>query len=112
MKGKTLFAFLAMLVGVLALIAAGCGGGDGDGGGGTQAEDGGGGSAANLEELPAASCQELEYEGEGEAQAIIVSDLPMQGGSRTQTLQITEAIRHVLEQRNWKAGDVNIAYQV
>lgn len=110
MKGKTLFAFLAMLVGVLALIAAGCGGGDG-GGGETEAEDGGAGSAANLEELPASSCQKLEYEGEGEAQAIIVSDLPMQGGSRTQTLQITEAIRHVLEQRNWKAGDVNVAYQ-
>ncbi len=39
MKGKTLFAFLAMLVGVLALIAAGCGGG-GDGGGGDAHEPG------------------------------------------------------------------------
>ena len=114
MRKKALFAFLATLLGVLALIAAGCGGDDGDGGDGgeTAAEDGGaGGEGGGVEELPAASCQELEFEGEGEPGAIIVSDLPMQGGSRTQTLQITEAIRHLLEERGWQAGGVNIAYQ-
>ena len=109
MSRKTLFAFLATLIGAFALVAAGCGGDDG---GGDEGGDGGnGGSAANVKELPASSCQKLEYGGEGDAQAIIVSDLPMQGGSRTQTIQITEAIRYLLEQQGWKAGDVNIAYQ-
>jgi branched-chain amino acid transport system substrate-binding protein len=41
----------------------------------------------------------------------IVSDLPLQGSSRTQTVQMVEGIRFVLNQRGWKAGDVNVAYQ-
>ena len=35
----------------------------------------------------------------------------MQGGDRVQTLQMTDAIRYVLEQQDWKAGDLNVAYQ-
>ena len=53
----------------------------------------------------------LEYEGEGEPNALLVSDLPLQGGSRTQTLQMNDAIRFVLDQAGWKAGDANIAFQ-
>ena len=84
-----------LLVAALALVAAGCGG-----------DDGGGVTA-----LPASSCTDVEYEGEGEPDVRIASDLPMQGGDRTQTLQMTDAIRFVLEQREWKAGDLNVAYQ-
>jgi branched-chain amino acid transport system substrate-binding protein len=40
-----------------------------------------------------------------------VSDLPRQGGSRLQTDQMTEAIRFILEQANWQAGDVKLGYQ-
>jgi branched-chain amino acid transport system substrate-binding protein len=101
-----LIGFIALLVASLALVAAGCGGDDEEGGG-----DGAGGGAA-VEALPASSCTGIEFEGEGEPDALIVSDLPMQGSSRTQTVQMVKAIRFVLDQRGWKAGDLNIGYQV
>jgi branched-chain amino acid transport system substrate-binding protein len=105
-----LLALLALVVGVLALTAAGCGGDDDDGDGGaadTSASDGGGG----VEALPSSMCSDLEYEGEGEPDVIVASDLPLQGSSRTQTIQMTEAIRKVLSDASYKAGDVNVAYQ-
>lgn len=102
---------LAMLVAALALVAAGCGGDDDDEGaaGGTTTEEEGGGGA--IEALPASSCTGVEYEGEGDPDVLIASDLPLQGGDRTQTLQMTAAIRFILEQNEWKAGDYNVAYQ-
>ncbi|HSC93132.1 MAG TPA: branched-chain amino acid ABC transporter substrate-binding protein [Gaiellaceae bacterium] len=102
---------MALLVAALALVAAGCGGDDEEGGGGTgtEATAGGGG---NVEALPASSCTGIEFGGEGEPDALIVSDLPMQGSSRTQTVQMVKAIRWVLDNRGWKAGDLNIGYQV
>ena len=42
---------------------------------------------------------------------LLASDFPLQGSSRTQTIQIVEAIRYLLEQSNFKAGDHNVAYQ-
>ena len=42
----------------------------------------------------------------------IVSDLPMQGASRVQTVTMVNAIKLALEQRNHKAGDVKIEYEV
>ena len=41
----------------------------------------------------------------------IASDLPLQGSSRAQTVQMTEAMRKVLGDNGWKAGDLNVAYQ-
>jgi branched-chain amino acid transport system substrate-binding protein len=111
LRKKSIFSLLALLVAALALVAAGCGGDDGGGGAGT---DGGGDGAAasgDVTALPSSSCKELEYGGEGEPDVLIASDLPRQGGSRTQTDQMTQAIRYLLEQQNWKAGDVNVAYQ-
>jgi branched-chain amino acid transport system substrate-binding protein len=92
---------LVLVVGALALVAAGCGG-DGDDGGG------GGGSVSAL---PASSCGPLQYKGEGDPDYLIASDLPLQGSSRTQTVQMNQAIAYELEQRDWKAGDFNIAFQ-
>ncbi len=103
---------LALFVAVLALLAAGCGGdddeGSGDGGSTTEATGGGG---AGVEALPSSSCTAVEYEGEGEPDVLVASDFPLQGSSRTQTIQIVEAIRYLLEQSNFKAGDHNVAYQ-
>ena len=96
MRKRVFTAFLLAAVGVLALIAAGCGGGGDEGGG-----DGGGSVSA----LPASSCSKLEYGGEGDPDYLIASDLPQQGGSRTQTTQMNKAIRYLLEQQDWKAGD-------
>jgi branched-chain amino acid transport system substrate-binding protein len=89
--------FLAgSLIAALALVAAGCGGG-------------GGGEAP--EALPSSSCTAIEYEGDGNPDYLVVSDLPLQGSSRTQTLQINDAIRAALKEREWKAGDYKIGFQ-
>ena len=76
---------LAVLSIASVLMIVGCGGGAGGGGGG------GGGEAAT---------------------AKIVSDLPMQGPNRAQTTTMVNAIRLALEQRDGKAGDVKIEYEV
>ena len=116
LRKRGLLGVLALLVAALALLAAGCGGDDesSDGGATTEASggDGGdGGDGGNVEALPSSSCTALEYEGEGEPDVLIASDFPLQGSSRTQTIQIVEAIRYLLEQADWKAGDHNIGYQ-
>jgi branched-chain amino acid transport system substrate-binding protein len=43
---------------------------------------------------------------------LIATDLAMQGSSRTQTLQVVGAVRYMLQQQGWKAGDKNVALQV
>ena len=70
-----------------------------------------GGSSGSIEALPSSSCTAVEYEGEGDPDVLLASDFPLQGSSRTQTIQIVEAIRYLLEQSNFKAGDHNVAYQ-
>jgi branched-chain amino acid transport system substrate-binding protein len=96
---------LLAAVGALALIAAGCGGGN-DNSSGT-----GGGGGGSVKALPASSCGPLTYEGEGSPDYIIATDLPMQGGSRTQTLQMVGAIKYQLQQQDWKAGKYKIGFQ-
>jgi branched-chain amino acid transport system substrate-binding protein len=66
------------------MLAVGCGGAGGGG------EGGGGGETAT---------------------AKIVSDLPLQGANRAQTTTMVNAIKMALEERNNKAGDVNIEYE-
>jgi len=101
---------LVLLIGAFAFAAAGCGGGDEEGAGDTSG-GGGGGGGGEVEPLPSASCTGIEFKGEGDPDVLIASDLPLQGSSRTQTLQIIGAIRQVLDQRGWKAGDANVAFQ-
>ena len=74
---------LAVIVVAAALLVVGCGGaGGGEGGGG---------------EAPTAK---------------IVSDLPMQGANRAQTITMVNAIKMALAERNGKAGDVKIEYEI
>ncbi|RDI73432.1 Periplasmic binding protein [Gaiella occulta] len=94
-KKKGLF-LVGLLVAVAAFIAAGCGGG------------GGGGAP---EALPSSSCTAIEYEGDGNPDYIVASDFPLQGSSRTQTVQINDAIRFELKQRSFKAGKYKIGFQ-
>ena len=98
MSRRPLLAALIGLTAVLALLAAGCGGGGGGGGGSAQA-------------LPASSCSDIYYEGSGSPDFVIASDLPLQGSGRTQTVQMTEAIKFILKQHDFKAGDHKIGYQ-
>jgi branched-chain amino acid transport system substrate-binding protein len=100
LRKRGLLALFGLLVAVLALMASGCGGDDEEG-------DGGG----EITALPSSSCTGLEYKGEGDPDLLITSDLPLQGSSRTQTIQIVGAIRYLLDQQDWKAGDHNVAFQ-
>ena len=106
MRKRVSIGVLLAAVGALALVAAGCGGSDKSSSGSTS-----GGGGGNVTALPASSCGPIQYKGSGDAQYLIASDLPKQGGSRTQTVQMAQAIAYVLDQQNWKAGDFNIAYQ-
>jgi branched-chain amino acid transport system substrate-binding protein len=94
---RSVLVVFGLLVAALALVATGCGGGD---------------DGAEVTALPSSSCQALEYEGEGDPDYIVATDFPMQGSARTQTEQIVAAVRYELDQREWKAGDYNIALQV
>ena len=57
------------------------------------------------------ACGGVQYGGAGTAQALIVSDLPLQGDSRQRSLQMNDAIRLVLEGADWRAGGRNVAFQ-
>jgi len=103
-RGSRLYLF-AGLFAVLAFTAAGCGGGGDNGSGG--GNNGGG----NVQALPASSCSDIYFEGDGDPDAIIASDLPLQGSGRTQTVQMTAAIKFILKQRNFTAGGKKIGYQ-
>src|SRR5215218_8635587 len=51
-------------------------------------------------------------QGGGEAPTLkLVSDLPLQGSSRIETVSMVNAIKMALEQRNYKAGDIKIEYE-
>ena len=106
MRKRVSIGLLLAAVCALALVAAGCGGSKKSSSGST-----GGSSGGNVTALPASSCGPVQFKGSGDADYLIASDLPKQGGSRTQTVQMAKAIAYVLDQQNWKAGDFNIAYQ-
>src|ERR671922_221346 len=74
-------------------------------------DDGDDANLGDVEPLSNASCEEAEYGGDGDAQALIVSDLPMQGDSAERSEQQVEAIRLVLDSRGWKAGEISVAFQ-
>jgi branched-chain amino acid transport system substrate-binding protein len=86
------------LAAALALLGAGCGGKKSSGGGNAQA-------------VSSSSCKSVYYQGGGKPDYIVVSDLPLQGSGRAQTVQMGAAIRFVLKQSNFKAGKYNIGYQ-
>jgi len=58
--------------------------------------------------LPASSCSAIQNAG---GNLLIASDLPLQGSGRTQTSQMTRAIKFIFAQHGWKAGKYSIAYQ-
>jgi branched-chain amino acid transport system substrate-binding protein len=60
---------------------------------------------------PRATCGSLEYGGEGRPQAVIASDLPMQGAARARSQQMVEAIRVELERRGWRAGSMRTGFK-
>ena len=87
-------------IAVLGVVVAACGGDDAGTGG------------SDVTALPASSCSgDIVYGGEGKPDYLIVSDLPLQGASGAQTVQMGQAIEFILKQRGYKAGDKKIGYQ-
>jgi branched-chain amino acid transport system substrate-binding protein len=70
-----------------------------------------GSATKGVSPLPASSCGPLQYKGSGSPDFIVASDLPLQGSSRSQTIEMTKAIAYELNQQGWKAGKYNIGYQ-
>jgi branched-chain amino acid transport system substrate-binding protein len=86
-------AFLAAAAGTLVLAAVGSGGT----------------SRSQLTPLPASSCAPVT--GSTSAKFILASDLPLQGSGRSQTIEMTKAIKFILNGAGWKAGGYTLAYQ-
>lgn len=61
--------------------------------------------------VASSACGPLQYGGEGGPEAVVVSDLPLQGDSKQRSLQMNDAIRLVLEGANWQAGGTKVAFQ-
>jgi branched-chain amino acid transport system substrate-binding protein len=69
----------------------------------------GGGDAT--EPVATSSCGALLYEGEGEPDVIVVSDLPLRGiGADTGRLMV-DAIEFTLRERSFEAGEFRVGYQ-
>jgi branched-chain amino acid transport system substrate-binding protein len=84
----------AVLVVLLAALAAACAGDD----------DG-------VEPVASRQCAPLLYEGEGEPDVIVVSDLPRRGIGAETTELMVGAIEHVLREREFRAGELRVGYQ-
>ena len=68
-------------------------------------------AATGVTGIDSSACGVVQYGGSGSAQALIVSDLPLQGDSRQRSLQMNDAIRLVLEGAKWHAGGRSVAFQ-
>jgi branched-chain amino acid transport system substrate-binding protein len=67
---------------------------------------------AGVKAVSAPGCGGVEYGGDGQADALIVSDLPLLGDSKERSAQMNDAIRDVLDEAGWKAGNTSVAFQV
>jgi YVTN family beta-propeller protein len=67
-------------------------------------------SGQTVKPLPATICGPL-VSGTEPARFIVVSDLPLRGGPRFVTPQMSEAILHVLRSHSFRAGRYTLAYQ-
>lgn len=68
-------------------------------------------TGAGVTPIDSSACGALQYGGKGTPEALIVSDLPLQGDSRQRSLQMNDAIRLVLEGANWQSGGTKVAFQ-
>ena len=69
----------------------------------------GGASSGNA--LPAAACGGVYASGAGSPQLLLVSNLPLNGTWSPSTRPMVDAIRFVLERRDFKAGSYSVGYQ-
>jgi branched-chain amino acid transport system substrate-binding protein len=60
--------------------------------------------------FPPSACEPV-VTGKGDADLLVVSDLPLQGGTRARTTQMAQAIEFVLRRDGFRAGRFRVAYQ-
>ncbi len=68
-------------------------------------------SVAGVQQLPASVCEPAVAGADGKADALIVSDLPLQGDARLTATQMAQAITLVLRERGFRAGRLRLAFQ-
>ncbi len=68
------------------------------------------GATTGVRPMPDSFCGGL-LAGTGRSDVLIVSDLPLQGGSAFPTLQMSQAVAFVLRQHDFRAGRYRVAYQ-
>ena len=95
MTKRLLVAFLVAMTGTLVLATIGSGGT----------------GSKQVQPLPASSCAPIVYKGSGSPKFLIASDLPLQGASRTQSVEMGKAVEFVLNGAGWKAGKYTLGYQ-
>jgi branched-chain amino acid transport system substrate-binding protein len=69
------------------------------------------GSDDGVEPVASGSCAELLYEGEGEPDVVVVSDLPRRGVGGPTAKVMIDAIELVLRKRDFRAGNYRVGYQ-
>lgn len=89
-----LSALLAIVLAVVAVLGAGA------------ASGAAGASAVSLK-----ACGPIQYGGDGKPEAVIVSDLPLDGDSRERSVQMNTAIELVLKGAGWAAGLTRVGFQ-
>ena len=61
--------------------------------------------------LPASVCSDVYFEGTGQPDVLVVSDLTLKGDSRPWTQAMVDGMRYTLEQRGFEAGAFSVGYQ-
>ncbi len=69
------------------------------------------GAGSGVTAVSLKGCAPIQFGGEGTPEALIVSDLPLQGESRQRSIQMNDAIGLVLETAHWRAGHTSIGFQ-
>lgn len=67
--------------------------------------------AAGATAVSLKACGPIQYGGNGKPDALIVSDLPLDGDSRERSLQMNTAIELVLKGAGWAAGSTTVGFQ-
>ena len=66
---------------------------------------------AGIQPLPASMCEPVLAGPDGHADALVVSDLPLQGDQRLTATQMARAITLVMREHGFRAGGIRLAYQ-
>jgi branched-chain amino acid transport system substrate-binding protein len=69
------------------------------------------GAIAAATPVASPDCGAVQYEGAGQPQALIVSDLPLRGASSQRSAQMNDAVRLTLRTAGWRAGARTVGFQ-